>query len=578
MFFDSFLKKIKSKKIELVIFTIIIATGIFLRSYNFSDWLHFELDQAYDFNVVSPAVENGMGNLPLLGTNVGAGTLRLGPAFYYMEYVSAKIFGNTPQGHAMLTLLLNIAALPFFYLLCRRYFSKIISLGLLAIFSVSFYSVMYSRFSWSPNVLPFLIIFSFYALLRSVSSKEKHPSRWFLICAAAIAITSQIHLNSFLVIPPAALLFIAIKRPRFNWKVWLSALAIIFIIYSPVVLNDIKTHGQNFEDFKKKFQKISTKKALPIETTAQTIEYNAYEYFFINTANDQINGTILKDFGFSCDSCHKNLSIKISSIIFFLLALAILLVNIFKEKNEERKNFLLLAILWFSFSFYLFFTIAEGYEMYPRFFLIVSPLAIIFYGFIFSAILPKKTSLKIAIFLTVIIILIFTNTTRIIGYFNQLKEGEKGPLDKLEVADIFPNTQRVTLSQQRDIAKYIASIVQKNGHPAYISVENDYKLSLWQILEKEKVSYYDGINKNRLQSKANYFYILPSNSNFDPNASFFMLVEKRYFGSLAIYYMEANPDKISFAQQNRNEKTVFNEICEEYHLPPPMTWNEFFEK
>ena len=190
---DFILKKIKANKWEFALLLIIICVGIFLRTYNFSRWLHFEIDQVYDMDIVAPAVSDGIQNLPLLGPNVGGGMARLGPAFYYMEYASAKIFGNTPVGHAMNVLILSILALPLFYVFCRKYFSKVESLGLLAIFSVSLYMVMYSRFSWSPNVLPFLVLLSFYTLLRSVSPKEKYPARWFLAAVALITITSQIH-------------------------------------------------------------------------------------------------------------------------------------------------------------------------------------------------------------------------------------------------------------------------------------------------------------------------------------------------------------------------------------------------
>ena len=66
---------------------LIIALGFFLRSYHFTDWLHFELDQARDARVVDAALEGGPGELPLLGPKAGGTFLRLGPAFYYLQYL-----------------------------------------------------------------------------------------------------------------------------------------------------------------------------------------------------------------------------------------------------------------------------------------------------------------------------------------------------------------------------------------------------------------------------------------------------------------------------------------------------------
>ena len=152
-----FFNKISGKKRELIFVLLIISAGIFFRTYNFSNWLHFEVDQVYDIDSIAAAVDNGIGNLPLLGTNAGGGALRLGPAFYYLEYLSAKIFGHTPPGYAAFVVVLAILSLTLFYLFSRRYFSARISLALLAVFSFSVYFIQYSRFAWSPNVLPFFI-------------------------------------------------------------------------------------------------------------------------------------------------------------------------------------------------------------------------------------------------------------------------------------------------------------------------------------------------------------------------------------------------------------------------------------
>ena len=109
---DTFSKKFQARKYEIIALCAIIAIGIFFRTYHFSDWLLFEIDQSYDTRIVSRAVENGIEHLPLLGPTAGGGrALRLGPAFYYMEYASALVFGDTPTGHAMLVLILSILSI-----------------------------------------------------------------------------------------------------------------------------------------------------------------------------------------------------------------------------------------------------------------------------------------------------------------------------------------------------------------------------------------------------------------------------------------------------------------------------------
>ena len=135
----------------------IIGFGFFLRSYHFSDWLHFELDQARDARIVDDGLRGDFFDLPLLGPKAGGTTLRLPPAFYYLEYWSAFVFGGTPAGIAVLGMLLSTASIGVFFLLLRRYFSLFLASSLTLLFAVSEFFVMYGRFAWNPNLIPFFL-------------------------------------------------------------------------------------------------------------------------------------------------------------------------------------------------------------------------------------------------------------------------------------------------------------------------------------------------------------------------------------------------------------------------------------
>ncbi|MEK7181743.1 MAG: glycosyltransferase family 39 protein, partial [Patescibacteria group bacterium] len=142
---------------------LIVAFGFSLRAYHFSDWLHFELDQARDARVIDAALSGGPGELTLLGPKAGGTFLRLAPGFYYLQYVSGIIFGGTPSGIAMVVLILSVLSIPLFYFLSRRFFSEWISLGLTLLFAASPFMVMYGRFAWNPNLIPFFTLLGFYA-------------------------------------------------------------------------------------------------------------------------------------------------------------------------------------------------------------------------------------------------------------------------------------------------------------------------------------------------------------------------------------------------------------------------------
>lgn len=564
------LNVLKKHRWELILLFLIFIGGAFLRSYNFTKWLHFEIDQTYDINTVSPAVEKGIADLPLVGTNVGGGSLRLGPSFYYMEYLSALIFGNTPQGHAMQVLILNILAIPLFYVFCRRYFTREVSIGLAAIFSFSLYHIMYSRFSWSPNVLPFLVLLSFYALLRGVSKQEAHPARWFLISVAAIAVTSQIHFDSFFVIPLIAVLFVIIKRPRFPLKVWVAGLTIVLAVYLPLILNDIKTGGQNLQFFQQKFDKTSGS-AVKLPQIAEGIKYGAYGSWFV-ISGDELMNPILKS-GTDCNTCAETLYLKIAALLLFFSGISIMFFRIYKnEEGPLKDDFLILNFLWLSVSLYLFYTIAKNYRMYPRFYLIMSPLAIIIFGSVLQYIKPHAGKIRLAVFSLIIVAIIGLNIERIFPIFAQLASVPVSANPNIENGDIFPNTNRLTLEEETKVVDYIEEKYRQNKFPVYLTTRSEYVSAFWYLLGKRDIRYYDGI-KNKLYAEGNYFDIKFSddNQNTDPR---FDVLEKKDMGALIIYYMAPKPGNITTERQSDSDRKILGADDE---LMRFLTWRKLFE-
>ena len=571
-----YVTKIRNHKWEFILFAAILAVGIFLRAYNFSDWLHFEIDQTYDFNIVSRAIENGPGNLPLLGPTAGGGrALRLGPAFYYLEYASAMIFGNSPTGHAMLVLLFSILSIPIFYLLCKRYFKIGTSLAITLIFTVSFYNVLYSRFSWSPNVLPFLIIVSFLALLKSVDENNSKKDNWFLLSILSAAIVTQIHFNAFFTIPPIIIAFLLIKRPRFTLKTWLFSVLIVLTAYSPMIASDIKTGGENLTFFEKKLFKAKGSATKFKSSIAGDLQHNVLAYFFIVTGQGQISSRNLPEFTIlNLQQPTKHFLLNLTALIFFLLGLALLIKNLLKEKDIQKKDFLTLTLLWFSFSILYFFSIVNSYRMYPRFFLLVSPIAIIFLGLILSLISEikflKNPKINLPLIAAVALLLSLGNISKISDSFHGYNNSSKQAIPNLETEDIFPNTARITLIQQQEIAEYIHSIAIKNGFPVYISTMDEYKPAFWYHLEKLGINYYDELRNFPLYKEANYFYILQADKPSRASQNF-IFNEKKKFGSLIVYYYSPNEALATTQRQNESDKKQTDETKNILELP---TWNK----
>jgi 4-amino-4-deoxy-L-arabinose transferase-like glycosyltransferase len=236
--------KTKRNKIILITLSLIVILGAFLRFYKHQDLLHFELDQARDAIVVKEALMNGPGELPLQGPRAAGTRLRLGPAFYYLQYLSALIFGHDPAGMNTLFVVFAISSIVLIYFLFKIYFSPKISLLIAAVFSVSLFLVTYSRFAWNPNALPFFLLVFFLSLLKitqnfflknkTKETKAKNDFWHFLPIyglAVSFAIITQLHFLIFLALPIILigyliwffcltdLIILIKKKKRFNLKV-----------------------------------------------------------------------------------------------------------------------------------------------------------------------------------------------------------------------------------------------------------------------------------------------------------------------------------------------------------------------
>ena len=327
---------------------LIIALGFFLRSYHFTDWLHFELDQARDARVIDAALEGGPGELPLLGPKAGGTFLRLGPAFYYLQYLGALVFGASPSGMAAIVLIASIASIAVFFLLARRLFPDWLALFLTLGFSVSEYFVMYGRFAWNPNMLPFFILLGMYALLRSVGGGERNPGRWFLVSVLSFGIATELHFLAFLAVPTLVGIFLIIRRPKFRLRTWGVALALVGALYFPMLLNEIATGGANTREF---FGAITEKSTKEEHVLLEKIIRNGAEHVLAGLVilTGFEGGTLPKvetveGLSIVCQGkCDVGKPYGLSMAVLLALSVMAYLLLLFREKERRKQDVLILV-------------------------------------------------------------------------------------------------------------------------------------------------------------------------------------------------------------------------------------------
>ncbi len=567
-----------------VIFALValVAVGFFLRAYHFSDWLHFELDQARDAIVIDSALEGGPGELPLLGPKAGGTYLRLAPGFYYLEYLSALVFGGSPAGMAAFVLIFSVLSIPIFFLLARRFFGDSWSLGLTAIFAVSEFFVMYGRFAWNPNLIPFFVLLGLYALLRATETGERHPGRWFLAAVAALAFATHFHFLVFLAAPTALVLYLLVKRPRYRGRTWVAAVGIVFALYFPMVLNEIETGGQNLEEFWGAITEKSNREDHPLlEKAIRNVSEHALHAIVVTTGFEGadfpsfvIEGRLKWNCPEKCDDGKWYGTLGVIALFLSLVAFVWLLC---RETDRKKRDFLILSGIWVGVTFTLFLPLSYGTA--PRFFLLSGPFFIILIGLFFAA-LSRISGGRFSrwagiVFGVTIAALILAN---LVSLATRLGEMSRAGTEAVEnVPDrILKEKIRVTFEQQERMVDFLEQRSLETGYPIYMFNEPQYRRALKYLITKRgldnAVLGFDGIYRQGV-----YYLIVRAQSNLETGLAkyrkSYTVGETTSFGTLLAIELFPLPEVIE------GERQDFTKLKPSVSTAPPRyTWNEFFER
>lgn len=572
-----------SKRTVFLILATIIALGFFLRAYHFPDWLHFELDQARDVRVVHDGLRGDFFDLPLLGPKAGGTVLRLPPGFYYLEYLSAIVFGGTPYGMAAFVMILSTLSIPVFFFFVRRFFSVKLALLLALLFAVSEFFVMYGRFAWNPNVIPFFALLGFYALLRVADHEESKKERWFLVSAFALGLAMQMHSLAFVALPIITFAFLVIRRPRISWKAWLGAAVIVSVLYLPMILNEIETGWANSKAFIEATTKKSTKNSHTlIEKAIRDVAEHAMHGTVILTGFEGTTFPAVEfhtkegEFvGWACDArCDRGKWYGVAAVLTLLAALLALVTLWWKESVRRKSDFLLLSGIWFAVSFALFLPLA--YDMAPRFFLISGPLFFVLIGALLFALksLFGERKLGRQIVFWVIILLALSNLSSLQTRFDEIDRSQTEAIDS-PPDRILKERIRVTLAQEEGIVSFLEARSRETGYPVYMWSEPQYRRALKYLMEKRGIENavlgFDGIYQEGV-----YYMILRAQSDLEDalakHRASYEIGQTTSFGTLVAIELFPKPEAIQKVRQDFSKEKL-----NDSQGLPRYTWREFFQ-
>ncbi len=477
----------KNWHIWLLIGVMLFVLGV--RSWNIEDTLYFRMDQARDAKLIKTAFEGGMGELPLLGPRAAGSFLRLGPAFYYFQFLSAKAFNSVePYVLAFPDLLFSILTIPLFYYFLRSFFSRKVSFAVVCVFASSFILTQYSRFAWNPNSIPFWALLTLLGAYKCVVIKKpKQAEKWLLVAAFGYAIASQMHFTALLSLPAIIAGFWVFNWPKqIRFKFWALALGIFAFFYIPMAISEAFTKFDNAHQFLYALTTKGTDDVTIKEQLEESLRLHAKYYSMMLTSYGNMKSKeFILAFGFMI----------IFSVWRFRVAWK-------SEEWQTKKAFIYLTASWFLVFLVLYTKLAMDISK-PRFWLLIAFLPYIFLALLFQWLESFKNK-KFAKTMVVGIagFLIFINMYAVgFWYYSLSTQNEiKGTFSRdleLKQSDL------IGIKQMRMVANDWVAISEKNNKKICYRSETAYLYPYEYVLavyypnvEAKRTKFADDTNEN----------------------------------------------------------------------------------
>ncbi|KKP98005.1 MAG: hypothetical protein US25_C0045G0005 [Candidatus Moranbacteria bacterium GW2011_GWE1_36_7] len=506
-----------NKKNVFIAIILFVAVGFFLRSYNFSEWLRFNADQARDARLAIN-VSEGREPIPLLGPWAGGTSFKLGGVFYYFQIASVKIFGSHPQVAAYPDLLFAILSIPLLFLFAKIFFNSRISLMVVWLYVISYFAVKYSRFAWNPNSTPFFVMLYLYSLHGLMGSEKSKKILWAILCGIALGISMQLHTSLLIILPVVSIVAATIlfKKKQIGFSIMAIILAAALFVNTAQIISEIKTGGVNSLQLilgatEKNQRNASFGENLLLNISCH-IKSNGH---IISALGDEEECGYRGDIKTVNKLDGKRMTIfeKVSFVavwIFFAIfsfgGYFLLGRSAKKEKEQKKKDMLIILSVYVGISFLFF--VAWATELSVRFFLGLSFIPFFLAGF-WVSFLSKKFRKEILVILIAVLVLSFFNFQKIYGTFKDLKNGGR---------EINGDFDYATLGEENFIVEFLQNNSQ-DQKTLVLDAQAGYLFKMLRPLqflsEKYALNLIELREEVKLESGDNIFYIKSADTGCD---------------------------------------------------------------
>lgn len=458
--FEIIKNKISEVSKFIWILVAIVLVGIFMRTYNFHDWLDFKTDQSRDATLVADVI-NGKASWPLLGATMNGsassvdGQFRIGPMYYYFQIISAKIFGDYPDKLAYPDLIFSILSIPLFYIFLRKYFNRNLALWLSGLYSISFFSVRFAHFAWNSNSIPFFTLLLLLALYEFRSKKEHVSLMYTVVLGIAWGIGFQLHAISMILFSSVCFYFfvLSVFEKPLIWKKWLIVFILLFALNLSQIISEVKNDFSNTKIFFQYFSGSSgdhKQKTLFLSAIGRDIDCHIEANFYMLSALGEDSCSLYASKVFASEKSKSFLKdlknpwfeFKLLLGLLFSVIGYVLLAYNYKKNKAEKHIFINILTIYALFSFLVMIPVSGG-DVEFRYFNIIFFMPLLFLGFFVEYLVKYSAKVKNVIISIVVLSIIASN----LGAFLVMRD------NYLQRKGI--NSHQVVLGEIEPITQYI---------------------------------------------------------------------------------------------------------------------------
>lgn len=226
---------------EAVALLAIVALGAALRFVDLPTRGTWDADQGTDMLVLWRMIHEG--TWPLLGPPTSIGDVHHGVLYYYLLAPVAFLSRADPLAVVAFVALAGTAAVAVVWWLAREIGGRAAGIVAALLTAVSASAIEESTFIWNPNMIALSSALSLAAAWRAWTTRH---AGWWVVVAAAQAVTMHLHVLGAVMLVPLGALLVADARRRDRaagrTSVWRAALlggALIALSYVPLAVHEL---------------------------------------------------------------------------------------------------------------------------------------------------------------------------------------------------------------------------------------------------------------------------------------------------------------------------------------------------